>query len=59
MLERRDEEDLFERLVRKRELANVRDDGLHPLDVARREIDPDEVDSGTEKPSEIGGLCDA
>ncbi len=58
VLERRDEEDLVERLVRERELANVRDDGLHPLDVTRREIDPDELDSRTEKPSEIGRLCE-
>ena len=56
MLESRDKQYLVDAVVGQRKRADVRRDPLHALDVALGEVDPDQLDPGTEKPGEIDGL---
>ena len=49
----------WRRTVLERKLADVRHDGLHPVDVARREIDADELDTCRSSPPRYAGSAKA
>ena len=56
MLERGNEQGLVEGTVGKRQIADVRLDGLHPVNVGRREIDAHELDTRAQERTEVRRL---